>query len=338
MLETGSMAEEVTFICCIESGGLEEMTVRMAASLRRFGGRFAHAPIIAVQPRRGVGVTPRTRQQLDEYDVALVRDVAANVYPWNQFFNKPAAMQVGNRLAKTPTVCWIDSDILVLAEPQLLSLDDEEDFVACPSDNCGSTTGPGDRNEAYWKLVIELAGLKLDDYPWLVNCQGNRVRTYFNSGLFVYRRDSAFMQHYPAACERLLMSGYKSPITGLFFTDQVMLGASAIAAGLRMRALPMEYNYPVGSQTEEPYSSARMARTVIMHYHAALFPEYWPTMLEQLRQDRPEVYEWLAPWGPISGQTHWPARIVRKVLKEYRRRKCERFAQRCEALEPSAAP
>jgi hypothetical protein len=180
--------------------------------------------------------------------------------------------------------------------------------------------------------LVTLAGLRLDEYPWLTNWQGARIRTYFNSGVFAYRRGSGFLHHYLAVCERLLTSGYKSPVTGLYFTDQVALGVSAIAAGLRMRPLPLEYNYPVGACTEQPYSAQWMSRAKIMHYHAALCPEYWPTMLKQLSEDRPEAYRWLEPWGPVIGKARPLARIVRKVLKEYRRRKCNRFVASCEEI------
>ncbi|HWB00499.1 MAG TPA: hypothetical protein VG713_18530, partial [Pirellulales bacterium] len=249
-----SLPPSVTFVCCIESGALEEMTVRLAASLRRFGGRFAEAPIIAVEPRRGVALRPQTVDALKQYNVVLERRPTANAHPWFSFFNKLAALKIGDALATTDTVCWLDSDILVLDEPNLLALAADEDFAACASDNCGATTGPGDKNDAYWRLVIELAGLAFEAYPWLTNCQGNRVRAYYNSGVFVYRRGRGFLDRYPATCERLLESGFKSPVTGVFFTDQVTLAASAIAAGLRIRSLPLAYNYPVGASTEQPYS------------------------------------------------------------------------------------
>lgn len=305
----------------------------MVASLRTFGGSFAHAPVIAVNPRRGVGLSRRTQESLREHKVTLVRDTRANTLPWFSFFNKIAALSVAERLAETETICWLDSDILLLDEPRLLALEPDEDFIACPSDSCGASTGPADENDGYWNLIVSLAGLQIEDYPWLTNWQGARIRTYFNSGVFAYRRGRGFFEHYRPLCERLLMSGYKSPLTGVFFTDQVSLGAAAVAAGLRMRTLPLEYNYPVGDCTEQPYCSEHMSRAVVMHYHAALCPGYWNTMLEQLRQDRPTVCRWLEPWGPVTGQAPLFRRLVRKALREYRRLKCERFVESCRAVQ-----
>ena len=48
-----------TFVTCIESGGLEEQTIRLMKSLRKWGGKFADAPVYAVNPRFGV---PLARQ------------------------------------------------------------------------------------------------------------------------------------------------------------------------------------------------------------------------------------------------------------------------------------
>ncbi len=315
----------VTFVCCIESGALEDMTVRAAASLRQFGGRFADAPILAVQPRRGVSLTRETRRLMDQYGVVLRRDPSANRHPWFSFFNKLAALSVAEQTVKTETICWIDSDILVLGEPGLFALDSDQDFAACASDNCGGSRGDDDTNDAYWKLVISLAGLSDEDYPWLTNCQGSRLRAYFNSGVFVYRRGRGFFDHYRRTCERLLFSGYKSPVTGVFFTDQVTLAASALASNLRIRALPWEYNYAVGPSTEQPYDPDQVARMIVMHYHAGLCPEYWPAMLAQLQSDRPEVHRWLEPWGAVTGRTHLTARVVRRLLRDYRQWTCKRF-------------
>lgn len=47
------MSHPITFVCCVESGLLENQTVRMIESLRRWGGRLRESPIFAVTPRIG---------------------------------------------------------------------------------------------------------------------------------------------------------------------------------------------------------------------------------------------------------------------------------------------
>ena len=40
--------QDITFICCVESGFLESQTVLMIESLRRYGGAYKDLPIIAM--------------------------------------------------------------------------------------------------------------------------------------------------------------------------------------------------------------------------------------------------------------------------------------------------
>src|SRR5205085_1505515 len=69
------MAEQpqISFICCVESGPLEDQTVRMVESLRRWGGRLAEAPVVAVTPRFGPPLARTTRRALDRLSARHVR-------------------------------------------------------------------------------------------------------------------------------------------------------------------------------------------------------------------------------------------------------------------------
>ena len=42
----------VGFVCCVESGKLEQEAVRLVESLRRWGGRLSTAPVVAVKKAR----------------------------------------------------------------------------------------------------------------------------------------------------------------------------------------------------------------------------------------------------------------------------------------------
>ena len=46
-------AGRICFVACVESGQLEAQTVRLAESIRRFGGSFADSEILAVTARFG---------------------------------------------------------------------------------------------------------------------------------------------------------------------------------------------------------------------------------------------------------------------------------------------
>src|SRR5580700_3984300 len=81
-----------TFVCCVESGGLESQTIRMVRSLRQHGGRVADAPIIAVTPRFGPPLSKNTTQVFNRLNVTHIRRAGNNPHPWFKFLNKPLAL------------------------------------------------------------------------------------------------------------------------------------------------------------------------------------------------------------------------------------------------------
>ena len=62
----------VGFVCCVESVSLEDQTVLMASSIRRFAGTLADAPIFAVSPRAGHEPSSATIDALRALDVTVV--------------------------------------------------------------------------------------------------------------------------------------------------------------------------------------------------------------------------------------------------------------------------
>ena len=63
----------LSFVCCVESGPLELQTVRLVETLRRFGGPHADAEILAVTPRFGAPLHPRTLRVFAERRVRYLR-------------------------------------------------------------------------------------------------------------------------------------------------------------------------------------------------------------------------------------------------------------------------
>jgi hypothetical protein len=140
-----------TCVCCIESGSMETQTLAMLQSLRKCGGQLASAPVLAVTPRMGPPLARATHRQLEKLGVVHRGSHAIRTYGWYNFLNKTLAVLEAERFATTPTVTWIDSDMLFLGEPTELWLGDDEDFAACTPDAVGATTGPGDGNEPFWR-------------------------------------------------------------------------------------------------------------------------------------------------------------------------------------------
>jgi hypothetical protein len=326
----------ITFICCVESGWLEDQTVRMIESLRRWGGRLADAPVLAVTPRFGPPLARATHQALERLKARHVRAPARGDYAWFQFLNKPRALLAGEALATTETACWLDSDILVVGEPDQLVLGPEEDFAACASDQEMATTGPENPFHPLWEQHARTLGLALDDLPWITTeVDRKRIRLYWNGGLFVYRRSTDFARRYMETCVRLLDSRVTTQAQGysLGINEMSAIGFAMVKYKLRWRALPDSHNHPVCSRGhEERYREANLRAARIVHYHDAMWPHFWDEFLRCLRATHPEVAAWLEGLGPMRNGAPLPCRVLTKVLGYYRGKQASAYERSCKVV------
>jgi hypothetical protein len=323
-------ADSLTFVCCIESGPLEWMTLLLAESLRRWGGAFARCPLLAITPRRGPVLSRDTRAGLDRLDVTHLKLPRGNRHAWFGFLNKPAALAEAEDRAQTPCLAWLDSDILVVGAPRELALGPEEDFAACAPDRNIGTTGPDDPFEVYWKKVAEVFDLDLVKFPWIVTeTEKARIRLYWNSGVFTWRRGLDLGRHFLDDCERLLASKVASAEAGIFFTDQVALGLTMLRRGLRWRALPHTCNFALGTKIMEQIDPAGVGSASLLHYHDGLWPGGWEGTLRLLRQRRPDVHDWLVSHGPARNPAPWASRALGRVLRWQRDRNVAAYEAEC---------
>ena len=325
---------DITFVCCVESGSLECQTIRMVESLRRYGGKFATAPVIAVTPRFGPPLGRKTRQIFDRYEIeylVLRSDMRNARYSWNNFMNKPHAILAVDERAQSEAIGWLDSDLLFVNEPDELNLRADESFLACTPDRIGGTTGVTDPLEPYWLSICRALNLDIESLPWVITeFEHDRIRYYFNSGMFVYRRETSFAKQYLENCTKILDAHISSKVCGFFFTDQVALGLTAFQLGLPWRALPYSHNSTMGSSLHNTcYSEDALRKARIVHYHDSMWPAFWPVFLECLRNTHPEVEKWLASLGPMSNQAPLQWRLMGKVLKKIRSRSKNTHNRNC---------
>lgn len=311
----------VSFVCCVESGPLEVGTVRLVESLRRFGGRYAQAPVFAVTPRFGPPLARRTYESFARLGVEYVRTASHSKYAWFKFFNKPRAVFEADQRANTDVMCWLDSDLLILGEPDALALEGV-DFVASASDKEMGTCGPGDRYEPIWRSLCSTVGLEVEQLPWVkTELEDVRMRLYWNGGFFAYRRSSQFGRHYLSYVEKLLDAqvitnepGYSTGIN-----EMAALGLAVVKEGISFRSLPFPFNYPMSSKTPaEWYSPERLAQVKVLHYHDAMWPWFFSSFVERLQPAHAEVARWLAPLGPMKNEASPPARVWSRALRSYR--------------------
>lgn len=330
------MAEssQITFVCCVESGSLESQTVRMIESLRRWGGQFANAPVFAVTPRFGSPLSHKTHEVFERLNVHYLRFHHKKRYSWNKFLSKPYALFAVEKYATSESICWLDSDLLILGAPDQLILNEGEDFVACAPDKIGATTGKEEPLEPYWKEVCNLLGLDIEDLPWIKTEQeGARICLYWNSGVFAYRRSTGFSDHYLQTCIHLFNSRIASQETGIFFNDQIALGLTMVKMGISWCALPYSHNYTMNSKTHKDwYSEDQLKAARIVHYHDAMWPHFWSEFIKCLGVTHPEVADWLSSIGLMKNEAPFYYRSISKNLKYFRAKQESAYTKLCKVI------
>lgn len=323
----------ISFVCCVESGWLENQTIRMIESLRKWGGKFADAPMYAVTPRFGPPLSRKTHEVFERLAVKHVRFQPDNPYDWKGFMNKHYSMAAIEEECDTELLGWLDSDLLILGEPEGLLLADDEDIVACASDKNIGSTGPDDPFDTFWAEVCKVVGLELDDLPWVVTeREGERIRLYWNSGVFVYRRSTKFSKAHLENTLRVLDARLANKKAGAYFTQHT-LGLTAVKEGLRWRSLPHAYNYGISSRSyPDWFSIEKLREAKILHYHDFMWPDYWNTLISLLKETHPEVADWLAPLGSMKNDAALPWRLMQKGLGSLRANKAKQYQASCRVV------
>lgn len=316
------MSAEVTFVCCIESGRLEWQTILMLSTLRANGGALARAPAWAVLGRPGAPLAAKTHAALSELGVTLVRAHPYNDARWFNYANKVAAVSYAQQHATTATAVWLDSDILIAREPNGLVLSPGEDFAArCeylpPAVHDGSS-----EHVPYWRSLCTLLGTDFDALPWIeLDWPRCRMRLFFNSGTFAWRRQSSFAASYRGAFKQLLRSRLAMHAGQIWYADQVVLAPILVRERLAWRHLGVEDHHMMfQNHLTAESASPPMTHSRLVHYSKALDPPYRALMLERLQRELPELGERVAAYLRAHDGRAGPPISPRKIARHLRLR------------------
>jgi hypothetical protein len=186
--------ENAVFVLCIESNVIREQALLLIESIRAFAGKLRDLEIFAVAPRPNLGIDKDTRVKFDALDVTYCEAPINTSCPEYGSANRVyAAAWVAQRTSAT-TLIVLDSDTLFLDEPELLG--PCSDVAVRPVDRKGSASiGPEDEFDPYWAALCQLAEMPIDRLPFLETMVDRiRVRSSYNGGYSVVRRDTGIMQ------------------------------------------------------------------------------------------------------------------------------------------------
>jgi hypothetical protein len=289
--------DKITFVCCIEYGSLEAQTLLMLKSFRTNAGSLKNARVIAVQGRFGAKLKDSTRKELEKLKVELVIDRQLNPASWFNFSNKIVAVQIAQKLAKTDLVAWLDSDILVNREPGDLLLPEGVDFAARGEFLPPAVRGNEQTHVPYWQAICGLLGVDYDSLPLLtIDHRHETIKMYFNSGVFVWRRQSAFTQNYFNAFCKVLDSRIAQHDGNFFTADQIILGPVILKTGLKWQHLPYQcHHMTFQGQIDSAIASPNMSGSALIHYSKSLQASYRERFFARLSKETPALHAFILP-------------------------------------------
>ena len=311
-----ALKQDITIVSCIECGRLEEQTVLMIRSLRMFGGRLANAPVITVIGRAGPSLRPTTISELDILGVRIVKSASSdNPASWFNYGNKAAAVLVAERLAVTPQITWVDSDVLFMREPLTIRLEDQEELAVAPIATPPLVTPGNATHRPYWLSVCRLFDVNFDSLP-LINFQGRSQKPNFNSGVFTWKRGSSFAKDYHTAFIRLLKSRIAQHNGEFFTVDQVIL--TPLSATRRWKAISESDHVFSPADLIAAGGAPSLEGVGILHYSTSLSSSYRSEMERSICNSSAFFYDWFRDQKIYLGKLGVRRRTGMTILRLWR--------------------
>lgn len=292
--------QQLSFLLCIEGNGIEQQALLLCESIRRFGGRYGGSPIIAVSPRPDVPISARSRERLREMDVGHVSLPLNRTGSAYLTINRIVAGAWAERHLSTAYIVVLDSDTIFATEPAFFCCD----AGARPVDVKGSTSaGPADPKESYWQHICEIAGIGIEQLPWIYTTTDDvRIRASFNGGFTVVRRLCGILQKTAEvflaslradlrplrgeAVDVFASTGYVGREAAEFWgSSQAALSAAIAAHASELLVYDDRYNIPL--HLMKPDCSNRVAwphcEPILLHYHWLAQPEHRSSLVSAVR-------------------------------------------------------
>ena len=325
---------KIVFTFIVEFGDLENKSLLLAKSLRRFYKDPNEYPIYAVRPRRGREIKNLTKQQFKALDVIYIYSPVNRDWEFFDFANQvygPALIE--ERIdGKTEFMVYLDADVVCLHFPAELSLPDNCLVGITPVD-IGSELGNDaaivaeDSLNTTWELAYSLAGVKsIPNWNVSTKVEKLRIYPYFNSGFSIVRPEAQIFRlcrdmfekantknyfRYFNYSGKFLKTQNDTKKSSLHFIDQIFLAAAILSkcSKEQIKIFGNEYNFPfhfIKEIQNEPYD---LEHIIFLHYHNMFYDLKWQSNVHLDTETR----EWLANNVPIKLEKHISYKIKKSI-------------------------
>lgn len=300
------MSMPIVFIICTETGMLEQESLLLVESIRRFCGSLKDTPIYSFQVRENREISSKTLKAFESLAVIHQKKILNSEYPEYPMANKPLLCAEVEKIIDAEILVFLDSDIVFFSEPKEFLLPSGYDIGVRPEHkkNIGSE-GDGDPNENFWKDIHELVGVKKPRFV-TATIDRKKMRTYWNAGVIAVRREAGVFGVWKDNFEKIINSEIRPNEIAdkTYYLDQVSLSATTDAMESKVWCFSPSYNYPLNFHNELPESEQLKKFSEIVCIHDHFFRErpkdrfkgrIWVKLLRSLRNfDKSSLeYKWL---------------------------------------------
>jgi len=274
--------KDLIFACMVGSAEAEKDALRLARSIRTFGGEFCFNPIWIFSQRNEEELCESTRQEFFSLGLRLVTfemDSGAMSFPFASYVTA-AGMAETLAQGEARFLAMLATDTLLLQTPEAFLLPAGKSLGGCPVHLKLLGSGFNDPIDDIWGLIYHHCRVDLEQIFCMQTIVDEQpVRAYLNAGLLVVRPERGLLRTWQSTFDAL----YSLPEFEVFyqqhelypiFMHQMTL-AGSILSSLKpeeFQQFPFEINYP-------------------LHLHSEVAATRRPANLDQLITCRYEDYQ-----------------------------------------------
>ncbi len=251
--------KDLIFAVMLDSGEAEQDALRLARSIRTFGGEFCFNPIWMFSQKSEADLSDATRQELFSLGARLVAfDMDPDVanFPFADYVTA-AGIAEGLAQGEASFLALMAAETLVLQTPSACLLPGGKSLGACPVHLKLLGSAYNDPIDKFWGLIYQHCQVDLERiFAMQTIVDEQMVRAYFNAGLLVVRPERGLLRAWQADFDAL----YRLPEFEAFyqqhelykiFMHQAVLAGSILSSFKAEDFLqfPFEMNYPVHLHT-----------------------------------------------------------------------------------------
>ncbi len=318
----------IAFLICTEPGRLEGQSLLLAESIRKFCGQLKDTPIYSFHPRMGEPISIQSRKAFEKLDV-IHQQIPINTKFHDYYLaNKPLVCAYAEKNIDADILVFIDSDKCFFAEPNEFLLPEGFNVRIRPEYGKGvGSSGSLDRQDAYWKKIYEIAGVKREVFV-TTPIANKRIRGYWNSGLVAVRRSAGIFQTWQENFEKA-MHLQLAPPQGVYFLEQSILSATISALEENISSFSSAYSYPLPlhNQLSKQAKINSFDEFVSIHYFNLFYYYDWLRQLNKLKdmEISSDKYQWLCeavnrynmPYQSISHRQMLKIRAIEQKLRGF---------------------